>query len=600
MISKEKSIDGLRGILFLSVSFFHYYLIVNPKNIILLKNGFYAVESFFLLSGFLITSSVIKRYETIEIEEAFYSFLITRVFRLYGAFIFLIFLEFIILVFINKEVPENFLSEIIFGLSNSYNWWLIIRDIPYFEKSAEKLVNLHFWSLSIEWQFYLIWGLTVGIIYKFFKNKVYIIILIVASILVMLSLFFQVFYLIVRNNFEFAYYSTFTRFYPFMIGSSFYIIYEKYLKILKFRIVVDYIGIFCLIFLILIFSDFSLFKNFLFPTNLFLVSLFTLGVLISSLNGYIVKLFLETEILSFIGKISYSGYLLNYPVFYFFSINFDNKHLDGFLELTLLMIINLSLATFGYYICEEPYLRNKKILKNEKFQNMFKGLSSIPVAFFSFIIILNLSNNKLIIDEYKNDKLVIKTKFKNDYKEVYSDENVNKNFLKKMNILLIGDSVAEGASYLLKKEIPNITIDTKISRQFSDIKDVIKNYNLENFNAVIISLGTNGYIFKKDIDWLINYLETKPIKLFFITTHVPRIWKNQVNQILKSVSENNTKIDIMDWECYSKNKNDIYISDNVHFNSNGAKIFSKFIAFEISKNYNLKISYFEKRESDFE
>ncbi|MBX0310686.1 MAG: acyltransferase, partial [Sulfurihydrogenibium sp.] len=154
-LTKIDGLDGFRGILVLSVIIFHAFLIFSPENLSKFNGGFLAVESFFVLSGFLITKSlIVKNKELNNFSEVYLDFLKSRLLRLLPAFTLLFITEIPIVHLFFPERLKNLSNELLFGSLNVYNWWLIIREIPYFERFQEVLFNLHFWSLSIEWQYY--------------------------------------------------------------------------------------------------------------------------------------------------------------------------------------------------------------------------------------------------------------------------------------------------------------------------------------------------------------------------------------------------------------------------------------------------------------
>jgi peptidoglycan/LPS O-acetylase OafA/YrhL len=215
-LTKIDGLDGFRGILVLSVIVFHAFLVFSPENLSKFNGGFLAVESFFVLSGFLITKSlIIKNKKINSFFEVYLDFLKSRFLRLLPAFTLLSIIE---ISFIHLFFPErlkNLLNELLFGSLNVYNWWLIIREVPYFERFQETLFNLHFWSLSIEWQYYLIWGAVFLILLRFSKTVAVIFTIMFASFSVLDMYVFYKMY----ENIDRVYFGTDTRFYSFMIGS---------------------------------------------------------------------------------------------------------------------------------------------------------------------------------------------------------------------------------------------------------------------------------------------------------------------------------------------------------------------------------------------
>ena len=51
------------------------------------------------------------------------------------------------------------------------NWWQIFGDVSYFEAAGEASPLKHFWSLSIEEQFYLVWPILLIVLYRIGLKK---------------------------------------------------------------------------------------------------------------------------------------------------------------------------------------------------------------------------------------------------------------------------------------------------------------------------------------------------------------------------------------------------------------------------------------------
>jgi peptidoglycan/LPS O-acetylase OafA/YrhL len=138
------ALDGLRGFAVLAVLFFHSGL---PGT----RGGFIGVDIFFVLSGFLITSLLIKEYGSNH-RISFRNFYIRRALRLLPAlFTCLLFGWLYSTCFESKDEKVATLKGLVGALTYTTNW---IR--AYGGDNALGLFD-HTWSLSIEEQFYLIW-----------------------------------------------------------------------------------------------------------------------------------------------------------------------------------------------------------------------------------------------------------------------------------------------------------------------------------------------------------------------------------------------------------------------------------------------------------
>ena len=145
----NSNIQFLRGISVIIVFFFHF----NTK---VFNTFFVGVDIFFLLSGFVITSSIYKKN-----KFNFFNFLLRRIKRIYPNLILILFVFFIIFFYFYRDYTDDYINNffsIIFsllGLSNIY--YSLNPTLFYFNEEIRWLI--HTWSLSIEIQYYILFGL---------------------------------------------------------------------------------------------------------------------------------------------------------------------------------------------------------------------------------------------------------------------------------------------------------------------------------------------------------------------------------------------------------------------------------------------------------
>jgi peptidoglycan/LPS O-acetylase OafA/YrhL len=145
-------IDGLRAISILSVLAFHARL---P----LVSSGFVGVDVFFVISGYLISSILIREFGIYQSMNVL-AFWARRVRRLAPALLFVVFVvivsSFFLLERISGEVGA-LAKAAISTLLLSANHFFLAESGDYFSASAETNPLLHMWSLSVEEQFYFVW-----------------------------------------------------------------------------------------------------------------------------------------------------------------------------------------------------------------------------------------------------------------------------------------------------------------------------------------------------------------------------------------------------------------------------------------------------------
>jgi peptidoglycan/LPS O-acetylase OafA/YrhL len=140
-------IDGLRAIAVLAV-------IINHIDKGMLPSGHLGVDIFFVISGFVITSSMANRPDR-DLKNFLLSFYARRVKRLLPALVFFVVCASLLICMFNPSPRESILSGIasLFGFSNIYLYKLAT---DYFSPLAELNIFTHTWSLGVEEQFYLL------------------------------------------------------------------------------------------------------------------------------------------------------------------------------------------------------------------------------------------------------------------------------------------------------------------------------------------------------------------------------------------------------------------------------------------------------------
>ena len=153
------SIDSLRAIAVIAVIIYHIDANYLP-------GGFLGVDLFFVLSGYLISSLIIKEYKSTGTVNL-YNFYVRRARRLLPAVYFMITVVLIIITLFNGVLLKKSYLDALFGYIYSSNWWYIFHKLDYFDSFGSQSPFKHLWSLAIEEQFYMFFPL----IFLIFNRK---------------------------------------------------------------------------------------------------------------------------------------------------------------------------------------------------------------------------------------------------------------------------------------------------------------------------------------------------------------------------------------------------------------------------------------------
>ena len=155
----RKDINGLRAVAVLAVLLFHMfsYLQGNSSSFDYFGGGYIGVDIFFVISGYLMTSIIIRRLSADSFSV--WGFWKQRAARICPALLLVVAL--VLFVGFFTQVPYLYLEtcrEAMRSLLFISNFWFA-RDEGYFAEAVVNKSLLHTWSLSVEWQFYLIYPL---------------------------------------------------------------------------------------------------------------------------------------------------------------------------------------------------------------------------------------------------------------------------------------------------------------------------------------------------------------------------------------------------------------------------------------------------------
>jgi peptidoglycan/LPS O-acetylase OafA/YrhL len=148
-------IQALRGVAVALVVVGHYWTAALP-------GGYVGVDVFFVISGFLITSQILREIERSE-RVSLSGFWARRARRILPAGLsVLLACALATVAFVPETAWPQFLSEIRASALYVENWRLASAAVDYFAATDGPSPVRHYWSLSVEEQFYVTWPLLLG------------------------------------------------------------------------------------------------------------------------------------------------------------------------------------------------------------------------------------------------------------------------------------------------------------------------------------------------------------------------------------------------------------------------------------------------------
>jgi len=208
-------IQGLRAVAALLVTIFHARL---------MPGGFIGVDIFYVISGYLITGLIIREIDKtgrLDLNE-FYQ---RRIKRLLPTSVFVLFITAIVGMFVLPAITRDALGRDLFAaaayVSNYlFAWW----ENDYQNLNATPSPFIHYWSLAVEEQFYVVWPIFILFLSRYGKRAIFQGVAIVTALSLLLSIY------LTQVAPIWAFYSLPTRAWELGFGALLLFIPDRYLR----------------------------------------------------------------------------------------------------------------------------------------------------------------------------------------------------------------------------------------------------------------------------------------------------------------------------------------------------------------------------------
>ncbi|MFL2893924.1 MAG: acyltransferase family protein [Candidatus Pelagibacter sp.] len=435
-------IDGLRAIAVVAVILYHAKIIIFGYQPF--KGGFIGVDIFFVISGYLITSIILKELVSTG-SFSFVHFYKRRIRRILPAllFVMLVSLPFAWIYLLPESFVE-FSKSILSSLGFGSNFYFHYVGQEYGAESSLLKPFLHTWSLSIEEQYYILFPFTFFLFFKYFRKQIVIILILVFFISLLMADWGS------RNYPSLSFYVLPTRGWELILGSIiayFEIQLGHRNKNEILSLILPSVGLFLILHSIIFFNDKILHPSFYTLSPVIGVCLI---IWFSDKDEAFTKI-LSSKLFVRIGLISYSLYLWHYPIFAFARItefasgNIFKKIILGF--------ITIIISIISYYFIEKP-ARYKKY----KFKLIFFWIlitSIVLIALCSLIVINNGYNSRLSLVLQKSLTQQPWALLRDNKNNLCHDNEKSCifNSSSKKKVFIIGDSHMSSLSFDLKEKI---------------------------------------------------------------------------------------------------------------------------------------------------
>lgn len=589
-------LDGVRAVAVIAIIIYH----LNPQ---WLSGGFLGVDTFFVISGYLITSLLLTEYHNTGKIELM-SFWLRRVKRLIPAVLFLVMGVIVLsLIFMPTEI-QKVRADTIAAIFYVSNWWYIMQNVDYFEQFAVQPLK-HLWSLAIEEQFYLVFPIVLLSLLSFIRRlksiRIIFLILLVISMIAMMVLY------VPNENVARVYFGTDTRIQTLLMGVLLALVWPPFQLKAKvnrqMRTLIDTAGVVGLAILFICFKFVSETNSILYYGGFFLISTVTLLVIASSVHpsGYFAK-FLGNKVFTFIGSRSYSLYLWHYPIIVLIHHQFVQGQIPPLVYVVEILLMVL-MAEFSYKFIEQPFRKEGfnifafNHLKNWRSQKVLRTWLVIILLIPTLLVMVGGFNrfaqkNSTRVTEVNTeeiDKLITQPLPLPQLKIDGFVVKGNKQKYASWKPLLIGDSVMVDIGDDFRSFVPKADINGKVGRQLVEATSLAKrqyqSYRDKN-DIVVLELGTNGDFTEEQLNSLLEQFGEADI--YLVNTRVPRSYESHVNQVLAKAAKKRANVTLVDWYSRSENHTEYFAPDGIHLQPPGVRALTNSIIQAIEKNHGTK------------
>lgn len=351
-------LDSIRGISFIAIFLFHAVRIPDHPFwgadflYYLYKNLDLGVEVFFVLSAFLLTWLGLNEYKKRN-NFSLGNYFKRRVLRIWPLYFFILILAFLIF----PQVAKYFHFEM--SLPDAWYYILFISNFY----TLDHIFFLRFlWTISVEEQFYFLWGICLRFLDKYLFY--------ISIFLIVSSISFSVY---AAYNQLSSYFNPITYLFDFGCGclaallifkKSCFIEWLKNLTSTATFIFYCYLVFHFILFYFLDKSTTGFTNNIVALVSRYLIIIY-IAILITEqmVNNSRTKFLEKSKFLVFTGKISYGLYCYHGITITFINLLLSRFYISNGIMVIIYFVINYLIATISYFYLETPFLKLKTKLR---------------------------------------------------------------------------------------------------------------------------------------------------------------------------------------------------------------------------------------------
>jgi peptidoglycan/LPS O-acetylase OafA/YrhL len=586
-------IDALRAVAVLAVFFYH-------AGVSWLPGGFLGVDVFFVISGYLITSLLLREFRgSGHIQLA--RFWLRRARRLLPAVGVLIAVAIVAVAIVEPSQIDQARGDALASLFYFANWHFIFAHTSYFEQFGRPSLFTHLWSLSVEEQFYLFWPLVFAVGMKLFgRGRLLLGVLAGATGSVVLAwvLFHP------GSDASRVYYGTDTHAVGLLAGVALALLWSP-TELREHRSgalvgpILDAVGVLALGFLVLSFVHVHDYDLALWHGGYAWIAL-AAALLLAALAHPAARLgrIIGQPPLLWLGLRSYSFYLWHWPVLVLTRPGVDVDLPRGIL-IPLQLLFTLLLADLSYRYVELPF--NGKA-EHPRLPDGWLRVARPALVLGALAVVVIVGWSGIVAggggDGAANAAASTATSVhvvaKPPARQAAGGgvggsgtgaptENHGQPLPPSQQpprIIALGDSVMIGAEGKLAAQLgPGFSMSAEVGRQAEEFIKIVRKIKHKGHrpDAMIIQWGNNGPLYSEDMEAL-REATTNVGQLFLINDHAPVSWQEESNHAIDEAGEDWRHTTLIPWAETAADGEESWFYDGIHLTPSGAGAYARLVS----------------------
>ena len=574
-------VDALRALAVLAVFLYH-------AGVGWMPGGFLGVDVFFVISGYLITSLLLREFRR-DGHLRLGRFWLRRARRLLPAVGVLIAVTMVLAAIVEPDRIDQLRGDALASLFYFANWHFVFGHESYFDAFQRPTLFRHLWSLSVEEQFYLFWPLLFAAGMKLF-GRTRLLLGVIAGALASVALAWILFD--PGHDASRVYYGTDTHAVGLLAGVALALVWSP-VELRQRRAgplvgpILDGVGVLALGYLVLSCLHVHDYDLALWHGGYLWLALAT-ALLLAVLAHPAARLgaLIGRAALLWLGLRSYSFYLWHWPVLALTRPGTDVSLPRGIL-IPLQLLAVLVLADLSYRFVELPF-QGKAKLPALPAGWLQVARPALVVGVLAVVVFVGWSG-LFGAGSHRADAAASTA----TVARVRAEGTTGPDRLpaggrasgRPPRIIAIGDSVMIGAEDRLAARLgPGFSMDAKVGRQADEFVALAQRIKRQGHHpeAMVIQMGDNGPLYSTEMEAL-QKATSEVGELFLINDHAPVSWVEESNHALAEATADWPHTTLIDWASRADAGGDNLFWDGIHLTPAGAGAYTRLIAATVRK-----------------